>query len=104
LLRQSGLDRNYYEPFLAAVTAPSEASAPNLSLPVLALHSGGQVLDQDKDIASAIARSLDEIHSWYMLAFQSEPSSQPDEYRPLQVTIDRPGVVVRTTTGYYGQP
>jgi VWFA-related protein len=104
LLRESGLSPAYYAPFLTAVTAPDEASAANLALPVLALHSGGQVLDQNKDLASAIAKALDGLNSWYTLAFESTPSSQPDTWRPLQVTVSVPGACVRTTTGYYAQP
>jgi VWFA-related protein len=104
LLRESNLDNGYYAPFLGAVTGPLHANAANLALPVLAVHSGGQVLDQKNDMASAIAASLAGIHSWYMLAFQSRPSAQPDEYRPLQVTVTRPGAVVRTITGYYAEP
>jgi len=104
VLRVSGLDKGYYAPFLGAVTGPEQASTADLALPVLAVHSGGKVFDQDKDMASAIALCLEGIRSWYMLAFQSQPSKQPDDYRALQVTIDRPGVIIRTTTGYYAQP
>ncbi len=104
LLKDASLSQGYYAPYLAAATAPGEASAANLGLPVLAVHSGGEVLDQDKDMAAAIAKSLAGIDSWYTLAFQSLPSSQPDEYRPLEVRVNRPGAVVRTNTGYYAQP
>lgn len=104
LLRESGLSKGYFAPFLAAVTGPSAASAANLALPVVAIHSGGQVFDQDKNMAAAIAESLAGINSGYMLVFQSRPSSEPDEYRPLQVAVNVPGASVRTTTGYYAQP
>ena len=57
-----------------------------------------------KLLCSTLALCLAGIHSWYMMAFQSLPSREPDEYRPLQVTVDRPGVVVRTNAGYYAQP
>jgi VWFA-related protein len=104
VLRDSGLSADYYASFLSAVAAPNQASAANLALPVLAVHSGGQVFDQDRDMASALAGSLAGIRSGYMLVFQSQPSTQPDTYRPLQVTVARPGAVVRTATGYYAQP
>jgi VWFA-related protein len=104
LLRESGVSKEDFVPLMAPVTASSQATAANLALPVLAVQSGGEVLNQGKDMSSAIAECLAGIHSWYMMAFQSLPSREPDEYRPLQVTVDRPGVVVRTNAGYYAQP
>jgi VWFA-related protein len=104
LLRAADLTSGYYVPFLGAVAAPDQASAANLALPVLAIHSGGQVLDQDSDMATAIANSVARIDSGYSLVFQSSPSRQPDRYRSLQVTVSAPGAVVRTVTGYYAQP
>jgi VWFA-related protein len=103
-LRSAGLSKAYYDSLLAAVTAPSEASAAHLALPVLAIHSGGQVFDQNKNLAASIADCLANADSGYLLSFQSRPSTQPDEYRPLEVRVDRPGVTIRTTTGYYAQP
>jgi VWFA-related protein len=103
-LRDHRLSSDYYAPFLAAVTMPDQASAAHLALPILAVHSGGQVIDEKRDIASAIADCLTGIDSWYMLSFQSRPSSQPDEYRSLQVKAGRPELRVRTATGYYAQP
>lgn len=104
LLRDARLSAGYYNPLLAGVTAPGQASAAHLALPVLAVHSGGEVLDTEKDIPSAIEDCLARIDSGYMLSFQSHPSSQPDEYRSLQVNVSRPELHVRTVTGYYAQP
>jgi len=47
LMRESGAAKDDYSPFLSAVTAPNEAAAANLALPVLAVQSGGEVLDQN---------------------------------------------------------
>ena len=91
-------------PDLTPVTAPAQASAAHLALPILALDSGGQVFDTNPDIASAIAACLADARSWYTLSFVSAPSGAPDEYRPLKVTGNRPGVSVRTSTGYYAEP
>lgn len=104
LLRNADRASGDYAPYLGAVTAPDQASAAHLALPVLAAASGGEVLDRDKDMASAIGSCLAGIDSWYSLVFQSRPSSQPDEYRSLRVRVNIPGAVVRTNTGYYAEP
>ncbi|HKO12940.1 MAG TPA: VWA domain-containing protein [Acidobacteriaceae bacterium] len=104
LLRDAGRASGDYAPYLGTVTAPDQASAAHLALPVLATESGGEVLDQEKDMASAIAQCLSGVDTWYSLVFQSRPSTRPDEYRPLQVRVNIPGAVVRTNTGYYAEP
>lgn len=104
LLHNDGLSTGYYSPFLAAVTASSQANAGNLALPVLATQSGGQVLDDSKDITAGIAASLADAESWYEFSFESTPSAQPDEYHALQVKVNKPGVTTRTNTAYYAEP
>jgi VWFA-related protein len=104
LLHNDGLSTGYYSPFLAAVTASSQANAGNLALPVLATQSGGQVLDDSKDITAGIAACLADAESWYEFSFESTPSAQPDEYHALQVKVNKPGVTTRTNTAYYAEP
>ncbi|MGD0366663.1 MAG: VWA domain-containing protein, partial [Acidobacteriaceae bacterium] len=94
----------YYSHFLAAVTASTQANAASLALPVLATQSGGQVLDDGKDITGAIAACLADADSWYEISFESTPSAQPDEYHALQVKVNKPGVTTRTNTAYYAEP
>ena len=89
---------------MAPVTASAQANAANLALPVLATQSGGQVLDDNKDIAAEIAACLAEADFWYVLAFESAPSAQPDAYRTLQVKVNKPGLTTRTNTAYYAEP
>lgn len=104
LLRDAGRSSGDYAPYIGAVTTPDQASAAHLALPVLAVGSGGEVLDRNKDMASAIAQCLSGVDAWYSLVFQSRPSTRPDEYRSLRVRVNIPGAVVRTNTGYYAQP
>ena len=103
-LREAGLAKGYYDSLLSGVTAPTGASAGDLALPVLAVQSGGRFLDQTKDVAAEIAECLAHAASAYQLSFESRPSRQPDEYRPLQVQVDRAGLIVRTSAGYYAEP
>ena len=104
LLHSDELSGDYYRPFLAPITASAQAAAGDLSLPVLATRSGGQVLDDSKDITGEIAACLADAGSWYELSFESTPSAQPDEYHALQVKVNKPAVTTRTNTGYYAEP
>jgi VWFA-related protein len=104
LLHSDGLNSGYYSPFMTPVTASAQANAADLALPVLATQSGGQVLDDSKDIAAEIAAGLADADSWYALSFESTPSAQPDEYRTLQVKVNKPGLTTRTNTAYYAEP
>ncbi len=104
LLHSDELSADYYRPFLAPITASAQAAAGDLSLPVLATRTGGQVLDDSKDITGEIAACLADADSWYELSFESTPSAQPDEYHGLQVKVNKPAVTTRTNTGYYAEP
>jgi VWFA-related protein len=86
------------------VPTEDQVTAGSLALQILAHQTGGQILDQSKDIAGEITRCVADAESYYVLSFDSAPEANPGEYRSLQVTVDKPGVTVRTNTGYYAQP
>jgi VWFA-related protein len=94
----------YYQNFLHGVLSADKFQSGNLTIPVLAVQSGGQVLNRSNDVASLISNCVADAMSYYSLTFDSSPAVHPDEYRDLQVKIDKPGVVARTWTGYYAQP
>ncbi len=81
---------------------PSSAAA--LALPVLVRDTGGQAIDKTKSLGDAINACLADGTRFYMLAFDSVPSSAPDEFHPIEVKVDKPGATVRTATAYYAQP
>jgi VWFA-related protein len=94
----------YYEEFLKGVTAPNKSQVANLALQVLATQSGGRVFTASNDIAGEISRCVMDAGPHYELSFESAPAERPNEYHSLQVKIDKPGLSVRTRTGYYAQP
>ena len=98
----------YYTQFLQGVKAPSQAYPPNLALAVLAVQSGGLVLNGSNDIPAAmakeIAKSADDSRAFYVLTFDASDADHANEYHTLEVRIDQPGVTARTRTGYYTQP
>lgn len=104
LLSDAALRPDYAHAYLAPVLSAVEISAGHLSLPSLALLSGGRVIDSDKDLANAIAQCAADATSAYALTFISTPAEKPDEYRPIQVVVNRPGLTTRTLSGYYAEP
>jgi VWFA-related protein len=99
---------SYYTEFLRGVTSPSQAYPPNLALSVLAVQSGGLVLNRSNDLPAAmaneIAKSAGDARSFYILTFHASHADHANEYHTLQVKVDQPGVTARTRTGYYAQP
>ena len=71
---------------------------------VLAVESGGLVLDRSDDLVGQIENCVREAGVFYSLSFNPPHAHHVDEYHSLQVQIDRPGLTARTKTGYYDQP
>jgi VWFA-related protein len=71
---------------------------------VLAVESGGLVLNRSDDMAGQIESCVREAGVFYSLSLNPSHADHVDEYHSLQVQIDRPGLTARTKTGYYDQP
>ena len=93
-----------YESFVKGVTNADAVSPANLSLPVLAIQTGGRVLVNGNDISSQIQSCVDEANAFYTLSFAAAPTEHPDKYHNLELKVDKPGLTARTSTGYYAQP
>jgi VWFA-related protein len=93
-----------YEQFLKGVSSPSGVLPGNVSLQVLAIQSGGRVLNESNNLASEIAACGGDAQAYYIVSFNAHPADQPNEYHAISVKIDKPGVSARTRTGYYAQP
>jgi VWFA-related protein len=100
-----------YTDYLAGVRTLSdleksdpEHRVPRFALPVLALQSGGLVLDKSPDIARAIRQCVEDASEFYTVSFNPPHAAQPDEYHDLKVQINAHGLSGRTNTGYYDQP
>ena len=104
LSRGTAQSRDYYRIYLSGITDPANARSGNLSLPVLALQSGGQVLDDGSSISGQIASCIADADNSYQLAFDAAPATKIDEYHAITVTVAGPGNSVRTTAAYYAQP
>ena len=94
----------FYQNFLRGVVKPKDAESGNLSLPVLAVQSGGRALYRSNDLASAIASCVDDARAYYTIVLQISPSETVNQYRPLEVKVATPALTARTNSAYYAQP
>jgi VWFA-related protein len=76
---------------------------PHFALPVLALQSGGLVLD-GSGIVRGIGHCVEDASAFYTVSFDPPHAAQPDEYHDLNAQIGEPGLSAHTNTGYYDQP
>lgn len=82
----------------------AQASARTVAMPVLAHISGGQTHLREKNLTPKLAACLEDATSYYVLGFDSPPSSAANEFRAIDISVHTPGLTVRTSTGYYAQP
>jgi len=94
----------FYENFLKPVRKAGQADLGNLALQVLAAQSGGRVLYASNDVAGEIAACDADANTFYVLSFDGLRGDGPNEYHGLEIEIDKPGLKVRTRSGYYAQP
>jgi len=94
----------YYEEFVKGVTSTSGTWFGNLGLQVLAIQTGGRVLNSTNDITSAIADCAADADAFYVLSFDAARADRPNEYHAIGITVDKAGIKARTRTGYYAQP
>ena len=93
-----------YRQFLKGVKSFRDADSGNLALKVLATETGGQILGPDNNVSGQINRCIEDANSFYRLSFDPPPAGQANEYHDLGASVSKPGLSVRTTTGYYNQP
>jgi VWFA-related protein len=102
--------KDSYQDYLAGVRAPEELEvrgfgpSSHFALPVLAIQSGGLVLDEWSEISRSIEHCVEDARVFSTMSFDPPYAAQPDEYHDLAVQIDAPGLSARTNTGYYDQP
>lgn len=94
----------YYEQFVKGVSKPSQAQEGNLGLQVLAVQTGGLVLNSNNDISAMLQQAFADANAWYELSFAPAVGEKPNEYHQIEVRVDKPGLTARTRTGYYAQP
>jgi VWFA-related protein len=81
-----------YLSYLQGVGLVKKASLMNLNTKVLAVQSGGRVLDQSYDLVSEMESCVREASVFYTLSFDPSPADHPEEYHELKVQINKPAL------------
>jgi len=71
------------------------------SLRVLAANTGGFASVNRNDMDSAFDRIVAENSSYYMLSYYAPNARRDGRFRKLEVRVNRPGLRVRSRSGYY---
>jgi len=98
---------SFWQPSMPRSLGPLAPGVPPyifFALPVLAIQSGGLVLDPVSDISRAIEHCVEDARVFYTISFNPSHAAKPDEYHDLKVQIGAPELSARTNTGYYNQP
>ena len=94
----------FYLAYVPGVRVDAKVSAANLDRKVLAVQSGGRVLNRSFDLVAEMESCTDHANAFYTVTFDPPPAGRMDDYHTLKVQIDQPGLTVRSNTGYYDQP
>ncbi|HMG88393.1 MAG TPA: VWA domain-containing protein [Terracidiphilus sp.] len=93
-----------YMDYLKPVRWPRESDSGDLSLKVLATQTGGRILGPNNDVANQIKKCIADANDFYRISFDPPVAQHADEYHDLKVVVDKPGLTVRTNSGYYNEP
>jgi hypothetical protein len=93
----------YYAQFVAGVKKPSDVTLGNLGLQVMALQTGGLVLNST-GVSGLLSECVADNTAYYRISFEPPPTERRDVYHRLEVKVDQPGLTARTSTGYYNEP
>lgn len=93
-----------YKPFAKGVASAKQADNGNLYLQVFATQTGGKVLYGSNNVAKMIDQCLADAQVFYVLGYEGEAAKTANEYHAVEIKVDKPGLKVRTLTGFYAQP
>ena len=99
-----GYRTTFYQEFTKGIATPGQMQFGNLALQVLATQSGGRVLNSNNDVAKLITDAASDAETFYTITITPPPAEHKDQYRYINLTVDRPGLAAHTLTGYYDQP
>jgi len=78
-------------------------------LKYLAFETGGFFVTNNNDVSLGIKRALDASKHYYLIGYRPDESTFNPEtgrrrYHQVSVKVKRPGLIVRTRTGFFGIP
>ena len=74
------------------MASPHKASFMNVYRKVLAVQSGGRVVDGSLDWVQQIEGCVRDAGPFYRISFDPLPADHPNEYHDLKVVVNRPGL------------
>jgi len=92
--------RDYSNPAIA-VDAQNEERRMKESLREYAEQTGGLAMVDKNDMDAAFQRIVEDNSSYYVLGYQSPDPRHDGHFHRVSVRVKRPGLQVRTRTGYY---
>jgi VWFA-related protein len=102
----------YREPLPLAVTVeqiPDDMKSVmgdtrSLTLPAVAVESGGGVLWAKENLFSLITKQIEDGSSFYSLTFDPTRATQVDDYHNVSIKVAKSDTTVRARTGYFDEP
>jgi VWFA-related protein len=94
----------YYQQFVKGVASPKQADNGDLMLQVMATQTGGKVLYGSNSLSKMLDQCLADTQQFYVLSYGAQSARQANEYHAVEVRVNKPGLKVRTLTGFYAQP
>ena len=101
---EGSIHSSFYIEFLKAVPSAQKVRQANLSLQVLAVHSGGRVINTGSNIADEIASCFADASAYYTIIVPRAVGEAPNTLHSIQVKLSDPKLQARTLFGYYTQP
>jgi VWFA-related protein len=95
---------DYYQNFQRAPRSSHDVELGNLGLQLLAIDSGGLILNGSNDVAGLVNRAVQQTEECYEISFIPSPGEHDNEYHDLQLKVNRLALTAHTTTGYYARP
>ena len=93
-----------YKSRLSGATSPNGTDERDLDRKVLAVQSGGRVIESGLDIETEMEKCVQEAGPFYRISFDPFSAEHVNEYHDLGIEVDQPALNARTNTGYYDQP
>ncbi len=78
-------------------------------LAYLASQTGGEFIHDTNDLNHGLGRVMDDLGGYYLVAFQPDPSdfkgkTNKDDFHRIRLVANRPGLRVRSRSGFLGIP
>jgi VWFA-related protein len=93
-----------YKAYFKPVLSPRHAMPEDLALGVLAEETGGGIRGPSNNLVAEMNACLTHANAYYRISFDPQAAVREDEYHALHVDVERPGLTVRSNTGYYDEP